>query len=277
MRPIAHQVERLLPARQRRARQLDLRVERAQREIRLGSQPGKRQGHDFPRVARAQCERARGFERAAQFAPEIELERCPQRKANVVPHQRHARRDGRGGQRAEPLALRRSVQIDLGQEGRAGLAQIGIGLLDARDGDTHVGVARERAGDESVEPLIAVQLPPLGRNRRRAGNIGRRVGIGAGQVHGGTPVVGPDGGAGAEHQDQTEHERRTQSHVELSNTGAPASRFALRRPSSVKNSGTNSVATKVADQHAAEHAGAHRAPCCRAGSGRQHQRQDART
>ena len=75
-----------LAPRQRFARERNLRIERAQREVGLRGEPRERQRHDVLRIARAQRLCARRLQRAAQPAPEIELERGRGRETHVVAH-----------------------------------------------------------------------------------------------------------------------------------------------------------------------------------------------
>ena len=49
------------------------------------------------------------------------------------------------------VVVRRHGQIDFRQERGADLAQIGIGLLDARYGEAHVGIALERARNKRLQ------------------------------------------------------------------------------------------------------------------------------
>ncbi len=160
----ANHAQVLLARHKRFARRRDLRVERAQQKIRLRGQPRQRQRDDILRVVSRQDLRPRALEQSAQPAPEIDLERRRQRDAQIVAH---PDRLGRRHRPARARARGGRAEIDFGKQGRVGLAQIGVELLDSCHCGGDVEIVRQRRRDQVVQHAVVVQRPPIAPYRRR--------------------------------------------------------------------------------------------------------------
>ena len=156
------------------ARDHDLLVERAQREVGLRDQPDDGLPHHLAAVGTRQGLGTRRFGGAPQLAPEVELEGADRREPEVVAR-------AWPGKPASSLVRSRVAlpsRSTLGYCAAVAWRSDGRGLLDPCHGLLDVGVVLLGLVDQRIQFRVVEERPPLGGHRLGLARRGQSDGIG---------------------------------------------------------------------------------------------------
>ena len=145
-------LQRVFAALHGAARDVDLGIDRAQRDVAGGDCGDERENCEASAFLAREQVCARGFGEASQAPEDVQLPRREDVRLEPL---------GRARRWRDQVPARDEVGADLWEQSGARGAECTVELLDSRGRDAHVEIVGERADDQFVEDRILELFPPL--------------------------------------------------------------------------------------------------------------------